>query len=79
MEPEPDGPAQYVQSVTFNDEPLERSWLAARELHRGGTLTIRLGPQPSDWGTTTRPPSVSPAGSGYPKSSVAGLPANIAG
>ena len=79
VEPEPDGPAQYVQSVTFNDEPLDRSWLAARELHRGGTLIIRLGPEPSDWGTTTRPPSVSPAGSGYPKSSVAGLPANIAG
>ena len=79
VEPEPDGPAQYVQSVTFNDEPLDRSWLAARELHRGGTLIIRVGPEPSDWGTTSRPPSVSPAGSGYPKSSVAGLPANIAG
>ena len=46
VEPEPDGPAQYVQSVTFNGEPLDRTWLTARELHRGGTLVIALGPNP---------------------------------
>ena len=79
VEPEPDGPAQYVQSVTFNDEPLERSWLTARELHGGGRLLVRLGSKPSDWGTTTRPPSVSTAASGYPHSSKAPVPANIAG
>ena len=79
VEPEADGPAQYVQSVTFNDKPLERSWLAARELHRGGRLLIRLGSQPSDWGTTTRPPSVSTAGSGEPTSSQVPVPATIAG
>jgi putative alpha-1,2-mannosidase len=79
VEPEPDGPAQYVQSVTFNDEPLERSWLTARELHRGGRLLVRLGSRPSAWATTTRPPSVSATGAGYPRRSKTPLPANIAG
>jgi putative alpha-1,2-mannosidase len=73
------GPVQYVQSVVFNDEPLDRTWLAARELHRGGRLLITLGPEPSAWGTTTRPPSVSPVGAGFPSSSSAALPAEIAG
>ena len=59
VEPSPGGPVQYVQSVTFNDHPLEQSWLTARELHRGGRLQFELGPTPSGWGTTSRPPSVS--------------------
>jgi putative alpha-1,2-mannosidase len=79
VEPSAEGPVQYVQSVVFNDEPLDRTWLAARELHRGGRLLITLGPEPSTWGTTTRPPSVSHAGAGFPSNSIAGLPANIAG
>jgi putative alpha-1,2-mannosidase len=59
VEPAADGPAQYVQSATFNGEALERTWLTARELHRGGQLLLHLGPEPSAWGTTTRPPSAS--------------------
>jgi putative alpha-1,2-mannosidase len=62
VEPTAGGPVQYVQSVTFNGHPVEQSWLPARELHRGGRLHIELGPLPSDWGTSTRPPSVSVAG-----------------
>jgi putative alpha-1,2-mannosidase len=58
-EPEPGGPAQYVRSATLNDDPLGDSWLSARELHQGGTLRLELGPEPSDWGRATRPPSVS--------------------
>lgn len=58
VEPEPDLPPQYVQSVTFDGVPLERTWLTLHELHRGGRLVIELGPTPSDWGTTGRPPSV---------------------
>ena len=58
VEPEPDGPPQYVQSVRFNGHPLEQSWLPARELHRGGQLEIALGPTPSEWGRDHRPPSV---------------------
>ena len=79
VEPEPDGPPQYVQSARFNDVPLDRSWLTGRDLHRGGRLTISLGPEPSEWGRDTRPPSVSVAGSGYPSGSAAALPADIAG
>ena len=57
VEPVAGGPVQYVRSVTFNDRPVEQSWLPARELHRGGRLVVELGPTPSTWGTTTRPPS----------------------
>jgi putative alpha-1,2-mannosidase len=58
LEPTAGGPVQYVQSVTFDGRPLARSWISARELHRGGRLQIDLGPEPSGWGTTSRPPSV---------------------
>jgi len=79
QEPTPDGPPQYVQSVTFNDRPLEQSWLSARELHRGGRLNITLGPDPSTWGTNERPPSLTPAGTGYPSRAATPLPPDIAG
>lgn len=58
VEPTPDGPVGYVQSVSLNGTPVEQSWMSARELHRGGRLEVVLGPVPSAWGTTTRPPSV---------------------
>ena len=58
-EPEPGAPAQYVQGITFNGRPLDRSWLSGHELHRGGHLVVRLGAQPNGWGTdeVSRPPS----------------------
>ena len=59
VEPVASGPTQYVQSAIFNGETLDRTWLTARELHCGGHLRLRLGSQPSAWGTTTRPPSAS--------------------
>jgi putative alpha-1,2-mannosidase len=59
IEPVAGGPVQYVQNATFNGENLNRTWLTARELHGGGHLQLQLGPQPSAWGTTTRPPSSS--------------------
>ncbi|MCE0485522.1 glycoside hydrolase domain-containing protein [Ornithinimicrobium sediminis] len=55
----PDGPVDYVQSVTWQGRPLDRSWIPARELHRGGHLQVELGPAPSTWATGTRPPSTS--------------------
>ncbi|WP_036318534.1 glycoside hydrolase domain-containing protein [Microbacterium indicum] len=48
---------QYVQSVSWNGEPLERTWLTGRELRRGGTLRIALADAPGDWGRAVRPPS----------------------
>ncbi|WP_375426023.1 glycoside hydrolase domain-containing protein [uncultured Friedmanniella sp.] len=61
VEPTPGGPVQYVQSASLDGRPLHQSWVSARELHRGGRLQIDLGPEPSAWGTTSRPPSVSPS------------------
>ena len=57
VEPEPGGPAQYVQSVYRDGVPLERTWLTGNELHDGGRLLVELGPEPGAWGTTHRPPS----------------------
>ena len=74
VEPRPGGPVQYVRSVSFDAQPWDSSWISARDLHRGGTLRIDLGPEPSDWGTRSRPPSVSPSGTGHPEPSAAPLP-----
>ncbi|HEY5821450.1 MAG TPA: glycoside hydrolase domain-containing protein [Propionibacteriaceae bacterium] len=79
VEPEPGGPVRYVQSVTFNGDPVERSWISARELHRGGRLVITLGSEPSNWGTQNRPPSVSGPGAGAPDMTVTPLPPDLAG
>ncbi|WP_250443965.1 glycoside hydrolase domain-containing protein [Actinotalea sp. C106] len=57
VEPEPDGPAQYVRAASLDGVPLDRTWLTGNELHRGGRLHLELGPTPTGWGTTTRPPS----------------------
>ena len=59
VEPERDGPPQYVQSATFNGVPLDRTWLRGDDVHRGGRLRIELGPEPSAWGRDGRPPSAS--------------------
>ncbi|GAA4623124.1 glycoside hydrolase domain-containing protein [Cellulomonas oligotrophica] len=65
VEPEPGGPAQYVQQVHLDGEPLDRPYLTGAELHSGGRLLIALGPEPSRWGTTHRPPSApTPHGAG---------------
>jgi putative alpha-1,2-mannosidase len=52
-------PVQYVQSATLDGRPLESAFLAAVDVHRGGRLTIEMGPEPSDWGRKLRPPSLS--------------------
>ncbi|MBO9553601.1 glycoside hydrolase domain-containing protein [Cellulomonas sp.] len=57
VEPEPGGPAQHVQEVFLDGTRLDRTWLTAAEVHRGGRLLVELGPEPVLWGT--RPPSSS--------------------
>lgn len=57
---EHDPAVQYVQSATLNGEPLHATHLSAAEVHRGGRLHLRLGPEPSAWGQKIRPPSLSP-------------------
>ena len=54
-------PPQYVQSATLNGKPLDATHLSGAEVHRGGRLHLRLGPEPSDWGRGIRPPSLSSA------------------
>ncbi len=44
----------YVQSVTFNDEPLTEPRLEHARIAEGGVLRFEMGPEPSDWGRPTR-------------------------
>lgn len=42
----------YIQSVTFNGQPHEVTWLDREALQQGGTLTFVMGPEPNkQWGT----------------------------
>jgi putative alpha-1,2-mannosidase len=50
-------PTRYVRSATLNGRPIETGHIAAADVHRGGVLHIELGPEPSGWATTHRPPS----------------------
>ncbi|WP_188127102.1 glycoside hydrolase domain-containing protein [Actinoplanes lobatus] len=54
-----DPPPQYVQSATLNGRPLHATHLNAADVHHGGRLHLRLGPEPSTWGQRIRPPSLS--------------------
>jgi len=50
----------YIQSLSFNGEPITNNWMYHKDLMKGGTLVFELGPQPNmEWGTETRPPSMS--------------------
>ncbi|MEZ4994940.1 MAG: GH92 family glycosyl hydrolase [Saprospiraceae bacterium] len=50
----------YVQSVSWNGEPIENNWVYRDILMQGGTLQFQLGPTPNmDWGVGTPPPSMS--------------------
>lgn len=55
------GPGRpYIQSVERNGRPWTKSWIAHRDLIRGGTLTFRMGAQPNrNFGRAhaDRPPS----------------------
>lgn len=42
----------YIQSVTFNGKPHDKTFLTREALQAGGTLTFVMGPQPNkDWGS----------------------------
>jgi len=50
----------YVQSVLWNGRPWSRSWIAHRDIVRGGTLTFNMGAEPNrNFGRARadRPPS----------------------
>jgi putative alpha-1,2-mannosidase len=50
---------KYVQAARLNGRPLARAYLTHAEIASGGTLFLQMGDQPSDWGSTKRPPSLS--------------------
>lgn len=50
---------RYVQSATLNGAPLDRAWFRHAEIKDGGTLLLRMGSEPTAWGTTSPPPSLS--------------------
>ncbi|WP_433560168.1 glycoside hydrolase domain-containing protein [Pseudonocardia xinjiangensis] len=52
-------PTQYVQSATLNGRPCETTHISAADVYRGGVLHVELGPEPSPWGRSARPPSLS--------------------
>lgn len=59
VEPEPDRPCQYVESVRLDGRERTGSWLDLRELQAGGHLAFEVGERPSDWATAELPPSSS--------------------
>ncbi|SNS59892.1 alpha-1,2-mannosidase, putative [Micrococcales bacterium KH10] len=40
----------YIQDATLNGAPLDRTWLSFDELTAGGTLSLNMGDEASDWG-----------------------------
>ncbi|WP_233496722.1 GH92 family glycosyl hydrolase [Dyella sp. AtDHG13] len=42
---------RYIQGMTLNGKPYDRSWLAHADLANGAVLDFRMGAQPSQWGS----------------------------
>lgn len=54
----PDRP--YIQSLSFNGEPVQNCWIERSRLVEGGTLTFSMSDQPNqEWGVGAPPPSMS--------------------
>ncbi|RMG56626.1 MAG: glycoside hydrolase family 92 protein [Bacteroidetes bacterium] len=49
---------RYVKALTVNGQPWDRCWLQHGDIAEGATLVFEMGPEPSDWGTHTPPPSL---------------------
>ncbi|QEC52620.1 putative alpha-1,2-mannosidase [Anseongella ginsenosidimutans] len=49
---------KYVQKATLNGKPLQNFWFDARELLKGGSLVLEMGPEPNQqWGRGQLPPA----------------------
>jgi len=44
----------YIQNATLDGKPLRKFWFSHEDFADGGTLTLELGPEPSNWGVTER-------------------------
>ncbi len=51
---------RYVQSATLNGKPWNQAWFRHGDIIDGAELILTMGPQPSEWGTQTPPPSLTP-------------------
>ena len=49
--PEASEQNRYIQSASLDDKALDVPWIHHRDLARGATLKLEMGPQPSDWAT----------------------------
>jgi len=48
--------AMYVQSATFNGEPLDQCWLYCSDVYKGGELVLNMGTEPSECWDGSVPP-----------------------
>ena len=48
--------AYYVQSATFNGQPLDQNWLYRSDVFAGGELVLKMGTEPSDVWNDSMPP-----------------------
>ena len=49
----------YIQSATLNGASLQTAWFRHEQIANGGTLVFTMGSEPTKWGTTEPPPSLS--------------------
>lgn len=47
---------KYVQSVKVNGKALDQPFLRCAQVENGGSITFRMGPKPSVWGTNPQTP-----------------------
>ena len=50
------GENTHIRSASLNGKPFTQAWIAHRDVVRGGTLVLEMGPRPTDWGSTVMPP-----------------------
>ncbi len=50
----------FIQSLSFNNQNIEKCWINRAELTNGGTLVFKMGAEPNKtWGISAPPPSMS--------------------
>lgn len=50
---------KYVTSATLNGDPLDQAWFRHTDIKDGGKLVLKMGSEPSGWGSDSPPPSLS--------------------
>ena len=47
----------YIQSATLDEKPFGQAWIYHKDIVKGGSLLLIMGPCPSTWGDTILPPT----------------------